>query len=150
MAEAENAAENNESDAEPGSAEAIAALLDSPCKLAGKEMKAPVTVRKGDRIVFTARICGSPAKFDINLRKGVVSESLASQRVETSDPFPVVLGELEPGKYVLTWGYITPPDANWEALGEMTVGGVVRFRRLKKSTSERPYNFLFVNLEVLP
>jgi hypothetical protein len=137
----------------PGSPEAVGALIASPCLDRGAPINfATVPARVGDRIIALFALCSSPGSLVMFLQPiSITAQPVApivQQAVDSSTPVVVDLGTIEAGRYLLFWKFL-PFSEPWQAVTEVAVNGVTRFRRYDTSDDNIPGTRVAVALEVL-
>ncbi len=135
-----------------GAPEDVAALLPSPCQEPdpSDELVQDVPVRIGDRIIFSYRLCGSATRrLIVHFQKATQpANKVLDQEIRTSDPIPVELRPVEPGRHTLTWTFVPEAEA-WQHKAEVEVNGAVRFRRYKSTTANitaPPFGFVIMEV----
>ncbi len=135
-----------------GSPEDVAALFPSPCQEPdpSDELVQDVPVRIGDRVIFNYRLCGSATRrLIVHFQKATSpANKVLDQEIRTSDPVPVELRPVEPGRHLLTWTFVPEAEA-WQHKAEVEVNGAVRFRRYKSTTTSitaPPFGFVIMEV----
>ena len=122
----------------------------TPCQVRGKELPVAVQVRKGDRLDLFFLVCSSPASLLISIhdRSSTGGKFIFDQEIPPPNPVSIPL-ILEPGSYVVQWGYIVA-GAAWEVVAEVQVNGAAVFRKRNSHVDDRPFNTIFALVEVIP
>jgi hypothetical protein len=105
---------------------------------------APLRVRPGDRVDVLIRVCTSPMRVRVYLDGTLMTEQTGTDEIAISVP------TLQPGFHLLYWNAIVPPGVPWQTRAEVSVAGLVRFRRRRADTDKNPTGTGWVDLDVVP